>query len=155
MEQQKKQVPFVKSRLRHNSLKMLKEIRQASDIVILNAPITNMNLLGVFCSVAIPVIITVVDEKTNISVGIEAGASILNVAGALKNPELVQSIRKRDLTVPIIAIGDSRSDTIWATRAGGIRLEHVLYKMEWSISGKKEQKIWNRNEKELKIFLGK
>ncbi len=34
MEQQKKQVPFVESRLRHNILEMPKEIRQASGIVI-------------------------------------------------------------------------------------------------------------------------
>ena len=34
MEQQKKQVPYVESRLRHNILEMPPEIRQASGIVI-------------------------------------------------------------------------------------------------------------------------
>ena len=161
MEQQKKQVPFVESRLRHNILEMPPEIRQASGIVIygrrikslvfttdlaiikncdadavfavypftpqqsisdaiikasyipvfcgvgggttrglrtvslakdvesqgamgvvLNAPINNMNLLAVSRSVDIPVIITVVDEKTDIAARLEAGASILNVAAA-------------------------------------------------------------------------
>ena len=173
MEQQKKQVPFVESRLRHNILEMPPEIRQASGIVIygrrikslvfttdlaiikncdadavfavypftpqqsisdaiikasyipvfcgvgggttrglrtvslakdvesqgamgvvLNAPINNMNLLAVSRSVDIPVIITVVDEKTDIAARLEAGASILNVAAAGRTAELVRSIRK-------------------------------------------------------------
>ena len=165
MEQQKKQVPYVESRLRHNILEMPPEIRQSSGIVIygrrikslvfttdlaiikncdadavfavypftpqqsisdaiikasyipvfcgvgggttqglrtvslakdvesqgamgvvLNAPINNMNLLAVAKSVDIPVIITVVDEKTDIGARVEAGASILNVAAAARTP---------------------------------------------------------------------
>lgn len=205
MEQHKKQVPFVESRLRHNILEMPKEIRQASGIVIygrrikslvfttdlaiikncdadavfavypftpqqsisdaiikasyipvfcgvgggttqglrtvslakdaesqgamgvvLNAPINNMNLLAVSRSVDIPVIITVVDEKTDIGARIEAGASILNVAGALKTPELVRSIRKRYPDVPIIATGGNRPDTILATiEAGANAITHT------------------------------
>lgn len=205
MEQQKKQVPFVESRLRHNILEMPKEIRQASGIVIygrrikslvfttdlaiikncdadavfavypftpqqsisdaiikasyipvfcgvgggttqglrtvslakdaesqgamgviLNAPVNNMNLLAVSRSVDIPVIITVVDEKTDIGARIEAGASILNVAGALKTPELVRSIRKRYPDVPIIATGGNRPDTILATiEAGANAITHT------------------------------
>ena len=198
MEQQKKQVPFVESRLRHNILEMPPEIRQASGIVIygrrikslvfttdlaiikncdadavfavypftpqqsisdaiikasyipvfcgvgggttrglrtvslakdvesqgamgvvLNAPINNMNLLAVSRSVDIPVIITVVDEKTDIAARLEAGASILNVAAAGRTPELVRSIRKRFPEVPIIATGGNRSDTITATIEAG------------------------------------
>jgi len=205
MEQQKKQVLFVESRLRHNILEMPKEIRQASGIVIygrrikslvfttdlaiikncdadavfavypftpqqsisdaiikasyipvfcgvgggttqglrtvslakdaesqgamgviLNAPINNMNLLAVSRSVDIPVIITVVDEKTDIGARIEAGASILNVAGAAKTPELVRSIRKRYPEVPIIATGGNRPDTILATiEAGANAITHT------------------------------
>lgn len=198
MEQQKKQVPFVESRLRHNILEMPPEIRQASGIVIygrrikslvfttdlaiikncdadavfavypftpqqsisdaiikasyipvfcgvgggttrglrtvslakdvesqgamgvvLNAPINNMNLLAVSRSVDIPVIITVVDEKTDIAARLEAGASILNVAAAGRTPELVRSIRKKFPEVPIIATGGNRSDTITATIEAG------------------------------------
>ena len=198
MEQQKKQVPFVESRLRHNILEMPPDIRQASGIVIygrrikslvfttdlaiikncdadavfavypftpqqsisdaiikasyipvfcgvgggttrglrtvslakdvesqgamgvvLNAPINNMNLLAVSRSVDIPVIITVVDEKTDIAARLEAGASILNVAAAGRTPELVRSIRKKFPEVPIIATGGNRSDTITATIEAG------------------------------------
>lgn len=205
MEHQKKQVPFVESRLRHNILEMPKEIRQASGIVIygrrikslvfttdlaiikncdadavfavypftpqqsisdaiikasyipvfcgvgggttqgirtvslakdaesqgamgvvLNAPINNMNLLAVSHSVDIPVIITVVDEKTDIGARIEAGASILNVAAAVKTPELVRSIRQRYPDIPIIATGGNRPDTILATiEAGANAITHT------------------------------
>ena len=198
MEQQKKQVPFVESRLQHNILEMPKEIRQASGIVIygrrikslvfttdlavikncdadavfavypftpqqsisdaiikasyipvfcgvgggttqglrtvslakdvesqgamgvvLNAPINNMNLLAVSRSVDIPVIITVIDEKTDIAARLESGASILNVAAAAKTPELVRRIREKFPDVPIIATGGNRPDTITATIEAG------------------------------------
>lgn len=198
MEQQKKQVPFVESRLRHNILEMPKEIRQASGIVIygrrikslvfttdlavikncdadavfavypftpqqsisdaiikasyipvfcgvgggttqglrtvslakdvesqgamgvvLNAPINNMNLLAVSRSVDIPVIITVIDEKTDVAARLESGASILNVAAAAKTPELVRRIREKFPDVPIIATGGNRPDTITATIEAG------------------------------------
>ncbi len=205
MEQQKKHVLFVESRLRHNILEMPKEIRQASGIVIygrrikslvfttdlaiikncdadavfavypftpqqsisdaiirasyipvfcgvgggttqglrtvtlakdaesqgamgvvLNAPINDMNLLAVSRSVDIPVIITVVDDKTDIDARLEAGAAILNVAGAKRTPELVRSIRKRYPEVPIIATGGNRPDTILATiEAGANAITHT------------------------------
>ncbi len=94
--------------------------------VILNAPINNMNLLAVSRSVDIPVIITVVDEKTDIDARLEAGASILNVAGAEKTPALVRSIRKRYPEVPIIATGGNRPDTILTTiEAGANAITHT------------------------------
>lgn len=205
MEQQKKQLLFVESRLRHNILEMPKEIRQASGIVIygrrikslvfttdlaiikncdadavfavypftpqqsisdaiikasyipvfcgvgggttqglrtvslakdaesqgamgviLNAPVNNMNLLAVSRSVDIPVIITVVDDKTDIGARIDAGAAILNVAGAARTPELVRAIRREYPEVPIIATGGNRPDTILATiEAGANAITHT------------------------------
>ena len=198
MEQQKKSIPLVESRLRHNILEMPKEIRKASGIVIygrrikslvfttdlaiikncdadavfavypftpqqsisdaiikasyipvfcgvgggttkglrtialakdvesqgamgvvLNAPINNLNLMGVVNAVDIPVVITVVDEKTDIGGRLEAGASILNVAAAAKTPNLVRSIRQRYPDVPIIATGGNRPETITATIEAG------------------------------------
>ena len=198
MEQPKKQVPFVESRLRHNILELPGEIRRSSGIVIygrrikslgfttdlaiikncdadavfavypftpqqsisdaiikasyipvfcgvgggttqgirtvtlakdaesqgamgvvLNAPSNNMNLLAVSRSVDIPVIITVVDEKTDIAARLDAGASILNVAAAAKTPELVRAIRERFPEVPIIATGGNRPDTILQTIDAG------------------------------------
>ena len=198
MEQQKKQVPFVESRLRHNILEMPKEIRKASGIVIygrrikslvfttdlaiikncdadavfavypftpqqsisdaiikasyipvfcgvgggttqgirtislakdaesqgamgvvLNAPVSDMNLLAVSKSVDIPVVITVTDERTNIHSRIESGAAILNVAAAARTPELVRRIRQEHPDVPIIATGGNKPDTIAATIEAG------------------------------------
>lgn len=198
MDEKKKQVPFVESRLRHNILEMPKEIRQASGIVIygrrikslvfttdlaiikncdadavlavypftpqqsisdaiikaayvpvfcgvgggttqgirtvslakdaesqgamgvvLNAPIHNMNLLAVARSVDIPVVITVVDEKTDIAGRIESGASILNVAAAGHTPELVRSIREQFPDIPIIATGGNKPETILRTIEAG------------------------------------
>lgn len=198
LDQNKKQIPYVESRLRHNILEIPKEIRSASGIVIygrrikslvfttdlaiikncdadavfavypftpqqsisdaiikasyipvfcgvgggttqgirtvslakdaenqgamgvvLNAPINNMNLLAVSRSVDIPVIITVVDEKTDIGARIEAGASILNVAASVKTPEIVRNIRQKFPTIPIIATGGNKPDTITATIEAG------------------------------------
>ena len=64
-------------------------------------------------------VITVVDEKTDIGARLEAGASILNVAAAARTPELVRSIRERFPEVPIIATGGNRPDTITATIEAG------------------------------------
>ncbi len=198
MEETKKHVPLVESRLRHNILEMPKEIRKASGIVIygrrikslvfttdlaiikncdadavfavypftpqqsisdaiikasyipvfcgvgggttqgvrtislakdaesqgamgvvLNAPITNINLLAVSRAVDIPVIITVVDETHSIDERLEAGAAILNVAAAERTPELVRKIRERHPDVPIIATGGSRPESILATIDAG------------------------------------
>jgi len=198
MEQPKKQVPNVESRLRHKILEMPKEIRKASGItiygrrikslvfttdlaiikncdadavfavypftpqqsisdaiikasyipvfcgvgggttqgirtislakdaesqgamgVVLNAPVTNMNLLAVSRSVDIPVIITVTDERTNIADRLDAGASILNVAAGPKTPDVVKKIRDQFPDVPIIATGGNCPDTITATIEAG------------------------------------
>lgn len=87
--------------------------------VVLNAPINNMNLMAVSRSVDIPVIITVVDEKTDIAARLESGASILNVAAAARTPQLVRSIREKFPDVPIIATGGNRPDTIVQTIQAG------------------------------------
>ncbi len=106
--------------------KGLRTIALAKDVesqgamgVVLNAPINNLNLMGVVNAVDIPVVITVVDEKTDIGGRLEAGASILNVAAAAKTPDLVRSIRQRYPDVPIIATGGNRPETITATIEAG------------------------------------
>ena len=106
--------------------KGLRTISLAKDVesqgamgVVLNAPINNLNLMGVVNAVDIPVIITVADEKTDIGARIEAGASILNVAAAAKTPQLVRSIREQYPNVPIIATGGNRPETITATIEAG------------------------------------
>jgi 2-keto-3-deoxy-6-phosphogluconate aldolase len=87
--------------------------------VILNAPITNLNLIAVSAAVDIPVIITVTHIDTDISARLEAGASILNIACAGRTPEVVAHIRKHFPDVPIIASGGNTEENIARTVQAG------------------------------------
>ena len=87
--------------------------------VVLNAPITNPNLAAVVKAVDIPVIITVTKPDTDIAARIEAGASILNVAGGSSTPDIVRSIRERFPDVPIIASGGNTDENIEKTILAG------------------------------------
>ena len=87
--------------------------------VVLNAPISDLNLLAVARSVDIPVVITVISAETDVEKRIEAGASIINVAAAGDTPRVVQIIRDNFPDIPIIATGGNTGDTIQKTiRAG-------------------------------------
>ena len=87
--------------------------------VVLNAPITNLNLRAVAMAVDIPVIITVTKEDTDIAARLANGASILNVACALQTPQVVAKIRKSFPDVPIIATGGRTEESIAETIAAG------------------------------------
>lgn len=87
--------------------------------VILNSPVTNINLLAVARSVDIPVIITVTNAQTNIQHRLESGASILNVAAGPETPEVVRHIRSQFPDVPIIASGGNLPETILTTIEAG------------------------------------
>ena len=87
--------------------------------VVLNAPITNPNLAAVVKAVDIPVIITVTKPDTDIEGRLEAGASILNVAGGSATPEIVRSIRERFPEGPIIASGGNTDENIEKTILAG------------------------------------
>ncbi|MBQ8995034.1 MAG: hydrolase [Oscillospiraceae bacterium] len=87
--------------------------------VVLNAPISNPNLRAVANAVDIPVVITVVNEDTDISKRLEHGAAIINVAGAAETPAIVRKIREQYPDLPIIASGGNTNDSIRETiRAG-------------------------------------
>lgn len=87
--------------------------------VVLNAPITDLNLAAVSMAVDIPVIITVVNENTDIGKRLQAGASIINVAAAKRTPEIVEKIRKEYPQVPIIASSGNLPETIARTIDAG------------------------------------
>ena len=87
--------------------------------VVLNAPITNLNLRAVAMAVDIPVIITVTKADTDIAARILNGASILNVACAAQTPAVVAKIRADFLDVPIIATGGRTEESIAETIAAG------------------------------------
>ena len=87
--------------------------------VVLNAPISNANLLAVSAAVDIPTVITVVSEETDISRRLLSGADILNVAGGPKTPDIVRKIREKHPEVPIIATGGNEPDLILKTIEAG------------------------------------
>ena len=87
--------------------------------IVLNAPISDLNLLAVTKVVDIPVIITVVSEETDIAARLASGASILNVAAGPGNAALVRKIRRDFPEVPIIASGGNTEESIQATIAAG------------------------------------
>ncbi|WP_312614516.1 hydrolase [Oscillibacter sp.] len=87
--------------------------------VVLNAPTDNAIIRQIKEEVDIPVIITVVSERTDIRARIDAGADFLNVSGAARTPEIVAHIRNQFPEVPIIATGGPTDETILKTiRAG-------------------------------------
>ena len=87
--------------------------------VVLNAPISDFNLMAVKKAVDIPVIITIVTGNTDVAARLESGASILNVAGGPGTAEIVRKIRRDFPTVPIIASGGNQPDTILRTIEAG------------------------------------
>ena len=87
--------------------------------VVLNAPISNANLLAVSAAVDIPTVITVVSEETDISRRLLSGADSLNVAGGPKTPDIVRKIREKHPEVPIIATGGNEPDLILKTIEAG------------------------------------
>ena len=87
--------------------------------VILNAPVSDVNLLAVSRAVDIPVIVTVVNRNTNIRDRLRAGASILNVAGGSETADIVRHIRSSYPDVPIIASGGNTPENIVRTIDAG------------------------------------
>lgn len=86
--------------------------------VVVNAPTENEVVAKLKRVLDIPVVVTVVSDRTDIGARIAAGADILNVSGAQNTPAIVRSIRERYSEVPIIATGgpteESILETIWA-----------------------------------------
>ena len=53
--------------------------------------------------------------RTNIARRLDAGASIINVAGGTETPNIVRSVRKDFPDIPIIASGGRTNESIKAT----------------------------------------
>ena len=87
--------------------------------VVLNAPISDLNLLAVSKAVDIPVIATVTREDTDIAMRLESGASILNSACGYRTPEVVRKIREQFRQVPLIASGGKTNETVRETILAG------------------------------------
>lgn len=87
--------------------------------VVLNAPITNLNLLAVANAVDIPTIITVTSDKTDIPARLAHGAAILNVACGRNTPEVVRYVRAQAPDAPIIASGGKTNESVLETIQAG------------------------------------
>ncbi len=92
---------------------------QGAHAVVVNAPTPNETLEYLHKKVEIPIVITVVSEKTDIGKRLESGASILNVSGADKTPQIVEKIRREFPQVPIIATGGNTAESIRRTIDAG------------------------------------
>lgn len=87
--------------------------------VVLNAPTSNETISEISKVVDIPIVVTVLDENTDIDARIAAGTGILNVSAALRTPEVVAKIRKKYPQIPIIATGGPTRESIRQTIEAG------------------------------------
>lgn len=87
--------------------------------VVLNAPTPNETIEYLKQKIDIPIVITVVSDKTDIRKRIEAGVDIINVSGASNTIEIVRSIRAELPEVPIIATGGPTDESILRTIEAG------------------------------------
>lgn len=87
--------------------------------VVVNAPTSNEVVHMLKQVLDIPVVVTVVSERTDVAARLAAGADILNVSGAQNTPQIVRSIRERFPDVPIIATGGPTDETIVNTIEAG------------------------------------
>lgn len=87
--------------------------------VVVNAPTTNDVIAQIADIIDIPIVVTVLDENTDIDARLEAGATIFNVSVAARTPEVVRILRERYPDLPIIATGGPSQESIRETVAAG------------------------------------
>ncbi|BCN29797.1 hydrolase [Anaeromicropila herbilytica] len=87
--------------------------------VVVNAPTPNETIAYLYQKIDIPIVITVVSEKTDIGKRLENGASILNVSGGANTEHIVKKIRREYKEVPIIATGGPTEESILRTIEAG------------------------------------
>lgn len=87
--------------------------------VVVNAPTTNDVIAQIADIIDIPIVVTVLDENTDIDARLEAGATIFNVSAATRTPEVVRILRERYPDLPIIATGGPSKESIRETVAAG------------------------------------
>lgn len=92
---------------------------QGAIAVVLNAPTPEETIRQVSSTIDIPVVITIVSEKTDFNEKLTAGAAILNVSGGAETIGIVRKIRAADARIPIIATGGPTEDTILRTIEAG------------------------------------
>jgi 2-keto-3-deoxy-6-phosphogluconate aldolase len=87
--------------------------------VVVNAPTSNEIIRRLKEKIDIPIVVTVASGSTNVAERLNAGATIINVSGALDTPNIVKKIRNDFPQVPIIATGGPTEETILKTIEAG------------------------------------
>jgi 2-keto-3-deoxy-6-phosphogluconate aldolase len=100
------------------NLAMDAEFQGAIGIVV-NAPTPNEIVIRLREKIDIPIVVTVVSEKTDFKKRLEAGTTIFNVSGASKTASIIRKIRKEYPGVPIIATGGPTEESILQTIEAG------------------------------------
>lgn len=87
--------------------------------VVVNAPTSNGVVKALSDVLDIPVVVTIVNDGTNIQERIDAGATIFNVSASVNTPKIVAKIREAYPDFPIIATGGPTEESIRKTIAAG------------------------------------
>lgn len=87
--------------------------------VVVNAPTSNRVIKHMKDIIDIPIVVTVLDENSDVAGRLEAGCSILNVSAAGRTAEVVRKIRAEFPDVPIIATGGPTRKSIAETIEAG------------------------------------
>lgn len=87
--------------------------------VVFNSPIPNKDLRTTARTIDVPIVVTVTSPTTDVGKRIDNGATILNVAGGVNTPVIVEKIRSEFPRVPIMASGGRTGESIRATIEAG------------------------------------
>ncbi len=87
--------------------------------VVVNAPTSNDVITQLAQTIDIPIVVTVVSEKTDFRSRIQSGATIFNVSGAQQTPAIVAVIRQEFPDFPVIATGGPTDASIAKTIEAG------------------------------------
>ena len=92
---------------------------QGAGGVVVNAPIPNDVIRSLKEHLDIPIVVTVVSDRTDVAARVEAGASIINISGSRDTARIVRAIREKFPHLPIIATGGPTEESILATIEAG------------------------------------
>ena len=104
--------------VRSANMSLLSESEGAYAVVV-NGPTTVETIKEINKVIDIPIIYTVVSDKSDIKSRIEAGVDILNVSCGVETPKVVEKIRKEYPDFPIMATGGPTEESIRQVIAAG------------------------------------
>ena len=104
--------------VRSANMSLLSESEGAYAVVV-NGPTTVETIAEINKVIDIPIIYTVVSDKSDIKSRIEAGVDILNVSCGVETPKVVEKIRKEYPDFPIMATGGPTEECIRQVIAAG------------------------------------